>query len=129
MKFFKMRANYSLMTLVVFVTIASIAVCFWTDWFFHDRQREKAMEWASRVGRSRGEVFPILIDSYKFGLSNYKVEKTESGWGVRTVEILEFGFFAFPPGKVVDSVDEAFSLFEEEIEKLKHQNQASPNVP
>lgn len=123
MKYFRTRARYSLLTLVVLVTVASIAVFFFMDWFFYDLQREKAKEWASTVDRSRGKVFPIVIDTYKFGLSNFKAEKNESGWGVRKVEILESGFFAFPPGKVVGSVDEAFSLFKEEIKKLKEQNQ------
>lgn len=121
MRFEKMTV--SLRSIFILVILVALSVSIYL-WFARDLnsldQRRRAEAWMASIRRDRIESISLELSGQSFAISNsvaYKV--SEDRWIVGTSDVLKDEIFAYPPGKRVKDVKEAFLVFEEYLQSKR----------
>ena len=83
-------------------------------------QYQRALEWSLRPaeeGVSRVFIFDVHGDEY--GISTRPMRRENDGWIETRESSIPNGYFAYPPGQVVQSIGDAFTLFKDEGRRSK----------
>jgi len=79
-----------------------------------------AQRWSKTVSRSNPTSLSVRLDGKSFGIANViTVPTADGGWALDGGEILPSGYFAYPPGKQVPNIDEAFVAFRIELSRTR----------
>lgn len=85
--------------------------------------RKEAEIWEQKLRRDRIESFALELRGYRFGIANSEAFKiSDDNWILGMSEVLQGELFAYPPGRRVKDIDEAFVVFEEYLRKTRSQN-------
>jgi hypothetical protein len=97
------------------VSVAAIAafakIDFSSMWEYRS-ELNRANLWAKQCSRSKFELITVTLRGEQFGISNIKMTKIDSNrWVAGYDTLLQHGYFVYPPGKYVSSIEDAFAMY------------------
>ncbi len=85
--------------------------------------RKKAEIWEQKLSRDKRQSISFEMKGQRFGISNSEpIKISDERWLHGMSEVLKGELFAYPPGKRVKDIDEAFMVFEEYLRETRSQN-------
>ena len=106
-----------MLLLMILAAIVAAHISFFRPDSELEEQYLRVKEWGMSVNRSIPMAINVDLNGKHFGIANVRVKCLEDGSCVLTDEILPNGYYAYPPGKKVRTIEDAFSHFCQEMRK------------